>query len=225
MSEIKRIGLITPHTDMTSEYDLRRELPAHYIIHTERMWLEDVTIESEKKMLKEELPRAIAYLKPLKLDVVVFGCTSAGAIYGPKGDEEIVEQIAKETKCPVVSAYGAVNRLLQEVKGEQVSVITPYIESVNDRVVDSLQEEGTTVSTSACMGLQNDIDIGSLTPEDIVQFALQQEEAMKDSDTLFLSCTNLRAVESLDELAAKLNMNVLSSNSAIIEEVKELLSE
>lgn len=225
MGKIKRIGLITPHTDMTSEYDLRRELPAHYIIHTERMWLEDVTIESEKKMLEEELPRAITYIKDLNLDLVIFGCTSAGAIYGPKGDKKIVDMIAKETKCPVISAYGAVNRQLKETEGEKVAVMTPYIESVMERVVESLQEEGASVSTSVGMGIINDIEIGSLKPDEIEQFIMKHKDQIKDNDTLFMSCTNLRAVESIESLSSTLQMRVISSNSAIISEVKKLMDE
>src|SRR5699024_10941898 len=89
MNKIRRIGLIIPHTDTTLEYDLQRELPSHYVIHTERMWLEDVSIESEKEMLENELPRAIRYLKQLKLDLVIFGCTSAGAINGAGGDDQV----------------------------------------------------------------------------------------------------------------------------------------
>lgn len=224
MSNLKRIGLITPHTDMTSEYDLARELPPNYIVHTERMWLEDVTIESEQKMLKEELPRAIKYLKQLKLDLVIFGCTSAGAINGMEGDNAIVEMIAQETNCPVISAYGAVNTLLNEIKGEEVAVVTPYIESVTARVVDSLREEGTSISSSIGMGIINDIEIGSLTPKEIVQFITKHRKQIEDSHTLFMSCTNLRAVETLEELSSKLNMNVLSSNSAILSELKKELN-
>jgi len=34
-------------------------------LHTERMWLDDVTVEAEQTILQEEFPRTFRYLAPI----------------------------------------------------------------------------------------------------------------------------------------------------------------
>lgn len=222
--ETIRVGLVVPHTDTTLELDLRRELPDHYSIHTERMWLEEVTLEAEKKMIKEELPRAIKYLRDIKPNIVIFGCTSAGSIYGLAGDEKVKEEISKELNCPVVSAYTAVYKNLNEVEAKKIAVLTPYVDNVTAKVVEGLRNSGLSVIFSAGMGITDDIETGMLNPEEILEFVKLNGDNLQDVDTLFLSCTNLRALECKGRLQNQLGMNVVTSNDAIINEVKEILN-
>lgn len=223
MDKVTRIGLILPHTDTTLEYDLQRKLPAHCVIHTERMWLDDVSIQAERKMLVHELPRAVSYLQALNLDLVIFGCTSASAINGTVGERQLVQKISQKVNCPVISAYGAVLSSLNESKGDKIAVITPYVKRVTKRVVNSLRENGLSISTSIGMGIKHDLETGRLTPSEIIQFIMKHQAQIANSDTLFISCTNLRALECQAALSAEYDLNVLTSNSAILSKVLERL--
>lgn len=217
--DIFRVGLIIPHTDTTLEYDLKRELPSHYSIHTERMWLDDVTIESEKAMIEQELPRAIKYLKEITPDVAVFGCTSAGAIYGVEGDEKIKKDISNKLNCHVVSAYSAVHRHLKDLGSKKLALLTPYVESVTERVAEGLEKSGLQIAFSGGMGIVDDTEIGKLTTTEIMEFVEGHREKIIKADTLFISCTNLRALECKDMLESTLGLKVVTSNDAIVKEI------
>ncbi|MYC30160.1 MAG: hypothetical protein F4X65_08740, partial [Chloroflexi bacterium] len=79
--EGKRVGLIVPSTNTVMEPDLYRNLPSGTTVHTSRMLLEgSVTIEAEEMMLDVYLPECARQIGTLQPDVVVFGCTSAGAL-------------------------------------------------------------------------------------------------------------------------------------------------
>ena len=61
--DLKRIALLLPNTDTILETDLQISLPSNIIIHTARMQLDEVGKEAEKRMVDEELPRAVSALK------------------------------------------------------------------------------------------------------------------------------------------------------------------
>lgn len=47
--EPKRIALLIPHTDTTLETDLQCSFPTGYILHTHRMWLDEMGEAAEKR--------------------------------------------------------------------------------------------------------------------------------------------------------------------------------
>ena len=75
-----RIGLIVPSSNTVMEPDFHRHLEPECVVSTARMFLEDVTREAELRMLKEGLTNAVDCIRTTAPDVVVFGCTSAGAL-------------------------------------------------------------------------------------------------------------------------------------------------
>ena len=56
------------------------------------MYLEETTPEGESAMLDDYLPTAVNDLRSARPDVVVFGCTSAGALRGNDYEAELIER-------------------------------------------------------------------------------------------------------------------------------------
>lgn len=99
--DLKRIALLLPNTDTILETDLQISLPSNIIIHTARMQLDEVGKEAEKRMVDEELPRAVSALKHItNFDGAVFGCTSASAVYGEEGLSRISRELEDGLDCP-----------------------------------------------------------------------------------------------------------------------------
>ena len=61
MKEFSHLAYLIPHTDVTGEIDCHRML-LDCVVHVKRMWLDEVSEEAERKMVQEELPRALHYL-------------------------------------------------------------------------------------------------------------------------------------------------------------------
>lgn len=211
-----RIGLLIPHTDTTLEFDLQRELPRNVSVHTERMLLEDVTLASERTMVEKEFPRALRYLERLKLDAAVFGCTSAGTLNGFRGDERIRTKMEEVLRCPVVSAFDAVYERLRHIERANIALITPYTKHVTEQMVTELESAGITARFHVGMEITDDITTGNVTPGDIVRYVECYREEVVRCDAIFLSCTNLRALECKTVLEQSFSLPVVTSNDAII---------
>ena len=218
--EGKRVGLILPSTNTVMEPDLYRNLPAGTTVHTSRMLLEgSVTIEAEELMLDVYLPECARQIGTLLPDVVVFGCTSAGALRGPAYEQELAGEISKTTGAPTVTIMGAVVDELQRLGVKSVALLTPYSEEINDTIKESLETSGFTVPYMNGMDVKGAFNIAAVSPEDIVDYVREQLEGV-ESDCLFVSCANLKSVEVLDQIQEVAGRPVVTSNQAVLAGVK-----
>lgn len=216
--DIKRIALIIPHTDITLESDLQMNLPENYIIHTQRILLEEVSEEAEKKMVDIELPKSIDYLKGIaEFDAAIFGCTSASAVYGLEGLNSIRNLLRNSFNCSATSAFEAVINEIKEKGKKKASLISPYTDDVNSFMGKSLDEFGINVTYSKGLGVNNDLAISNITPNEILKFIERnKKEIQSHSDVCLISCTNFRALEVIDEISKILEMEVVTSNYSIL---------
>ncbi len=219
----KRVGLIVPSTNTVMEPDLYRNLPSGTTVHTSRMLLEgSVTIEAEELMLDVYLPECARQIGTLQPDVVVFGCTSAGALRGPAYEQELAEEISKATGAPTITIMGAVVDELHRLGAKSVAVLTPYSEEINDTIRDSLETTGFTVPYINGMDVKGAFNIAAVTPEEIVDYVQEQLEGV-ESDCLFVSCANLKSVDVLNNIRVAAGRPVVTSNQAVLEGVKRTI--
>jgi maleate isomerase len=201
------------------EPDFHRRLAPDGVVSTARIFLEDVTREAELRMLKDELPQAAELIRTTAPDIVVFGCTSAGALGTLSHDEGIRDSIARATGARCVTVLEAVFAKLQSLKPRKLAVFTPYIEDLTASVARSLAEAGYPAIQATGMGIQANLDIGRVQPSEIVSFVLNQINRIAP-DCIFLSCTNWQAIDAIEPLEARLGVPVISSNQAAIDQIK-----
>lgn len=224
-SKRKRIGLIIPSSNTTLEVDFYRSFTTDVTVHTTRMYLDLVTRENEEKMISEHLPQATRLLRTLDPDVVVFGCTSGGALGGLAHDRQIAAQIEKEVGVKSMTVLSSVIEALTENRAKKIGVLTPYIEEVDEDIRTSLEEANFRVSFIYGMGLIRNVDVGKVTPIEICQFVQKKIHSSVSVDVLFLSCTNWRAYETLPHLTRMISIPVVTSSQAVIQSVKNYLKE
>lgn len=219
----QRVGLLVPSSNTVMEVDFQQRLPSHASVHTGRMFMEETTPQAESEMLdRYALPAALA-VASVRPHVIVFGCTSAGALRGNAYDDEFCRRIAHETRTPVVSVINAVRQAITKRKGRRIGVVTPYIDELNRKIKESLEEDGEfEVVTIAGLGITDNFAIAEVTPDEIVGFA-RRSVASSQIDLLFVSCTNLRALEAIDEIADNVEVPVVTSNMAALEAVSQQL--
>jgi maleate isomerase len=164
-------------------------------------------------MLDEHLPTAIKDLATARPDVVVFGCTSAGALRGNEYEGELVKSIAEQTSAEAISVAASVRRAIAARGARRVGVITPYVEALNVPIQASLED----------VGIDENFAIASVEPGSIVAQAVEQFGGA-EIDLLFASCTNFRALDARDEIERELGVPVLTSNQAALEAIADRLS-
>lgn len=222
MTDRKRLGLIVPSSNTVAEVDFLRGMPPQVTVHTARVHLVHTTAAAERAMLEEYLPQAARDLGSIALDATVFSCTSAAALLGAVGEDALMVELEQVTGAPVISTAASVATVLARFPGARVAVVTGYIDELNRAIAASLRDRGVDVTRISGLGLEDNYAIGLVEPADIAAFAEDQLGA-SDADVLFVSCTNLRAVETIAVLERRLGIPVVTSNAAAITVASERL--
>lgn len=224
--ETIRLGLLVPSSNSVMEPDFYRRLPAEVTLHTARMRLLETTVAGESAMLDVYLPEAVKDLASVKPHVVLFGCTSAGALRGNAYEAQLVERIAAETGARAYSVSACVRWALKEASVRILGVITPYVEELNERIRSSLEDDGFQVRFIRGMGISENFAIARVSPEEICRFAVREVQsagagAAREAgiDALFVSCTNFRGFDAREMMAAELGLPVITSNQAAWERI------
>ena len=221
---MSRLGLIVPSTNTVSEMDFQQFSPDDVGVHTSRMYIEETTAEDERRMVTEYLPPAVRDLATMRPDVVVFSCTSAGAVIGEDGEAKLIEDIGRVTGAPVVSTNAAVHAELEACGASKVAVLTAYIPELTERIREGIERSGFTVTVAAGLGIVDPFAIAEVTDVQMIAFA-DEHLADADFDTIFMSCTNLPAFGVRDRLKERFGVPVVTSNQAALASALKVLAE
>jgi maleate isomerase len=214
-----RVGLMIPSSNTMMEVDFTRDLPPGTALHTARMFMEDTTAAGENRMLDEFALPAARDLGTARPDVVVFGCTSAGALRGNDYDAQLCDRISELTGAPTVSTISSVRAAIADSHATSVGVITPYVDELNQKIRASLEADGTRVASIAGLGITENFQIAEVSEEEIVALAVRalgDLAASGDIDLAFASCTNFGAMAARSAIAGRLGVPVITSNQAVL---------
>lgn len=215
-----RVGLLIPSSNSVMEVDFYRNLPHDTTVHTGRMYMVDTTVAGENRMLDEFTMPAAETVATAMPHITVFGCTSAGALRGDEYDRDLCARIGEVTGSVPVSVIASVNRALAATHAKRISVVTPYVDELNQRIQASLEATGLEVAEMHGMGISHNFDIASVTPEEIVEFIQQKVGARPKGEALFISCTNYNAMSALSLLKITYDLPIVTSNQAALQAVK-----
>jgi len=156
--------------------------------------------------------RDVATARP---NVVVFGCTSAGALRGNTYDAELCARISDVTGVPTISTIASVRQALVTAGACRIGVITPYVDELNQSIKTSLEADGLEVVAIHGLGITVNFQIAQVKPESIARFAFERL-GCSQMDCLFVSCTNFRAVDALPLLQNQFDVPCVTSNQAVL---------
>lgn len=215
----KRIALLVPSSNTIMENDLHSALPREqFTVHTDRMYLVETTREAELRMIQDYASAAAKDLGTTRPDLLVFGCTSAGSLFGLEYDTKTCRNLGELAGCPALGVITAASEALERCHARNIAVITPYIEDLTQSIADALKTDSREIVAAHGMGISVNVELADPTPEDIVRFAKEKLEGVS-FDTLFVSCTNFRSFEAKAELESLFGVNVVTSNSAVIDAI------
>jgi maleate isomerase len=216
-----RVGVIVPSSNTVVELDFQRANPGTISTHFARAFLAETTVTAERVMIEKHVPQAAIDLGSAQVGILVFACTSAAAMLGVDGEQALIDQLSDLAGAPVVSTNQAVARSLQASSAGRVAVLTAYVDELNQAIAGTLLRRGVEVVVIDGMGITDNFAISEVTPAQIAEFA-EGRLRRETFDTVFISCTNLRAMEAIADLEGRLGKPVVTSNSATIEAVLEV---
>ena len=214
-----RVGLIVLATDVMIEKDFLKVfsgVSADLFVNRITNY-NPVTAENLKKMTNNITSVTENILPGEKIDCVVYGCTSGTIVSGYDSIKKKIN-IAKPDALVTAPSTAALNALKKK-NIKKISIVTPYIKSVNDDVVNFFKKNHFKISSNTYFDIESDVDIGKVDQDQL--FEILSKIDHKDAEALFVSCTSLPVLSIIEKLEKKLSMTVLSSNQALIWETLE----
>ena len=214
-----RVGLIVLSTDVMIEKDFLKvfnDVPADLFVNRIKNY-NPVTADNLKKMSNKITSVTENILPGEKIDCVVYGCTSGTIVSGYDNIKKKIN-LAKPDASVTAPSTAALNALKKK-DIHKISIVTPYIKSVNDEVVNFFKENDFEITSNIYFDIESDVDIGKVDQDKLFEILININH--KNAEALFVSCTSLPVLNIIEKLEKKLNMTVLSSNQALIWETLE----
>ena len=214
-----RVGLIVLSTDVMIEKDFLKvfnDVPADLFVNRIKNY-NPVTADNLKKMSNKITSVTENILPGEKIDCVVYGCTSGTIVSGYDNIKKKIN-LAKPDASVTAPSTAALNALKKK-NIHKISIVTPYIKSVNDEVVNFFKENDFEITSNIYFDIESDVDIGKVDQDKLFEILININH--KNAEALFVSCTSLPVLNIIEKLEKKLNMTVLSSNQALIWETLE----
>ena len=217
-----RVGLIVLSTDSMIEKDFLKvfiNISADLYINRIKNY-NPVTADNLKKMVSDITTVTDNILPGENVDCVVYGCTSGTIVSGYENIKKKIN-MAKPNALVTAPSTAALNALNKR-NVRRISIVTPYIKSLNDDIVNFFKNNNFEVTSNTYFDIESDVDIGKVDQEQLFEILCNIDH--KNAEALFVSCTSLPVLDIIEKLEKKLGMIVLSSNQALIWETLESIN-
>lgn len=209
------IGLVQLSTDHTLEMDWAKLIGTQAAVFSSRVYYSSHLTPQALDQIAHGISQASDLIAAgLPMDVMAFGCTSASIVIG---EEKVTQLLTKNRggNIPGTNPWTAAKASFKYLGAKKIAVLAPYPTNVNYPLYQQLTEAGFEVVTMGSLGIQHDTDITRVAKESIFEALEQMEMKRSGADLVFMSCTNLRVLDYIEELESKFGIPVVCSNSAM----------
>lgn len=213
-----RIGVLVPYTNDCLEPDLTMMRPPGMSIHVTRIAGYESSgvpgLDEMRTMGESAISDAVALLRPVQPDALLYGCTSATLALGYEGDRSFAIDLERTAGCPVITTSGAIIWALRRLDAARVLFVTPYDAALTAQGAAFIESAGLTVQATACPKAAPDsLGQSAMTPDDVVKLVAASNH--KGVDAIVIACTALRAVEAIPAIEALTGLPAVTSNQAL----------
>ncbi|WP_375173036.1 aspartate/glutamate racemase family protein [Pseudooceanicola sp.] len=208
-----QLGLVVLQADETIEPDMRRLFGREAEVLVTRIASgEEVTPETLAAM-ETHLGQSASLLPGgARFSALAYACTSGAAQIGPARVAEILR--AETGVAQITDPVSALTAACSALGVTRLGLLSPYVAEVSDRIRTVLAEAGIATPVFGSFNVAEEARVVRIAPASIRDAAvsLAQEGGI---EALFLSCTNLRTLDLIEELEARTGLPVLSSNQVL----------
>jgi maleate isomerase len=209
-----KIGLMVPANNTTMEIELAAWLPAGSTVTTVKIPRGPGLLTKETLPAYRDSAMALArtQFESGTFDLIAYGCTAAGFLFGPAGDAELAAMLTEATGLPVVTTARAMVSALQHDKAKRIAVVTPYHDAVNEQLAAFLADGDIAIVRMDTFRAPDVTALGRITAEQVRDLA--RATMGPDCDALFIGCSQLPTHAILDGLQAEFARPAWSSIKA-----------
>jgi maleate isomerase len=208
-----RIGLIIPSINRMTEPQFQTYTPPGVGVYVTRLRMTGKW-HRPLSALEDDICHAAQALSDVDPAVIVFHCTASSMEKGLRGETEVVQWIREASGCAAITTGQAVCRALTALGIHRLVIISPYVEQTNLLEVRYMEEAGFEVIHEFGLGLTGGDSYTRVTPEEWHDLVLEHRRS--EADGYFLSCTNTRMIEAIENCEQDLDRPVVTSNQATL---------
>ena len=207
------LGLVVLQSDETIEMDFRRMLAPEVPLYVSRVPSDtEVTPDTLQSMAGHLTASAALFPTPLHFASVGYGCTSGTAQIGP---DRIAALVKEGTRTDhVTNPLSALVAACAALGVTRLAFLSPYVADVSGRLRSALAERGIASPTFGSFNEGNESKVVRIAGTSIIA-AAQDLASGADVQAVFLSCTNLRTLNVIDQIEAQTGLPCLSSNQVL----------
>lgn len=207
-----RLGFMIPSSNRMAEPDFQRFAPEGVVPHFMRIRMSGKH-KAEQEELIRRIEEAATILGDSKCDAIVLQCTGTSMSAGYGGEREMIAAIERAAGCPGSVTATCLMAALETLGARRLVFISENDEAGYAEKRQFLVDAGYDILGGKGAALVS--DQSCITPP-AFWADLAREFATPDADAYFLSCANIRAIDTIDELEAELGRPVLTSNQVAL---------
>jgi maleate isomerase len=212
-----RLGMLTPSCNTTLEpwtSAMVADLPG-VTAHFGRFRVREINLtrRSDDQFEHEPMLAAARLLADARVDVIAWNGTSASWL-GFDTDARLCERITAETGILATSAVLAINELLAIHGVTRFGLVSPYIDSVQARIIENYRKAGWSCVAERHLGSDDGFAFAEFT-QDEMRAALQDVAAAKPGAVATM-CTNMPFAPLVPEVEAETGVPVIDSLTAVV---------
>jgi maleate isomerase len=207
-----RLGMLTPSSNTIVEPMTAAMLAGldGVSAHFSRFKVTEIGVSqrSDEQFDEASILKAAELLADAKVDVIAWSGTSASWL-GFDRDERLCERVTETTGIKACTSVLAFREIFERVGATRIGLVTPYLETVQARIVANLRAAGFNCVAERHCGLQDNFSFAAVDKAQIA--SMVREVARSGCDAIAIVCTNLRSAGLVEALEAELGMPVYDS--------------
>ncbi|GHV54745.1 maleate cis-trans isomerase [Deltaproteobacteria bacterium] len=241
-----KAGLIVVGPNLNPTPEISRILPEYIQIRETRVHMDPVVNVAECSKLSDTLAEGARLISeglcsPVigNRSVMAFACTAGSLAGGPGWDKKEIEIMEKATahcdcehwtpgvgakqgkSIPSTTTATAAEEAMRFMGMKKICLAGPYIDEISKAFKVFYEASGFQVLNVAGLGIEDLFEMGATRPSDAYKIAMQA--LVPEADGIFITCTNFRCTDIIEELEQATGKIVITSNQATAWHLMKLL--
>lgn len=240
-----KIGLIVVGPNLNPTPEICRMIPDYVQVRETRIHMDPVVNVEECSKLSEPLGNAAKLLaeglsSPIlgNRSAIAFACTAGSLVGGPGWDKKEIEMMenatdgfactraipvmeAQSSGIPCTTTATAAEEAMRFMGFRKIVITGPYIDEINERFRLFYEDSGFEVLNVTGLGIEDLYEMGATKPSQAYQAAM--DAVVPEADGIFITCTNFRCSDVIEEIENDAGIPVVTSNQATAWHLMKLL--
>ncbi len=187
-------------------------MPGHCVAHFNRMQNYE-TCALRNTDHRTDLENAALLLAECEsISAVVYGCTSGELLHGRELIVEVLQEIMPN--AAVVTPLAASIEAMRARRIDNVSILSPYLDDLNRRIIELFGQHGITVETVVSPQNWRHTSLSKIDAQDLKTVAESME--FQHSQGLFIPCNALAIVGAIRDLEGCTSVPVFTSTQVSV---------